>query len=148
MQAFGYTTETMQFMLLPMIQRAARPGRLDGQRFALAVCERPAADALRLLQAAVRAGDQPAIDSIREEVIMSLECYIGPRGTCSTTPRALPSLLVPHPILTNEELAALKHMDHRGWKRRRSTSPSTQAKGKAGCEGARPHLRRGGRGDR
>ena len=29
----------------------------------------------------------PPIDSIREEVVMSLECFIGPRGICSR-PRA------------------------------------------------------------
>jgi hypothetical protein len=33
MQAFGYTTETMQFMLLPLVRRK-RSGRLDGQRLA------------------------------------------------------------------------------------------------------------------
>ena len=37
MQAFGYTIETMQFMLLPLVQREARPGRLDGQRLGAGV---------------------------------------------------------------------------------------------------------------
>jgi glutamate synthase (NADPH/NADH) large chain len=59
----------------------------------------------------------PPIDSIREEVIMSLECYIGPeRNLLATTPQHAHRLLLPHPILTNEELAALRQMNHRGWR--------------------------------
>ena len=61
----------------------------------------------------------PAIDSIREEVIMALECYIGPeRNLLATTRGHAHRLRVPHPILSNEELAALKAMDHRGWRAR------------------------------
>ena len=59
----------------------------------------------------------PAIDSIREEVIMSLECYIGPeKNLVDTTEAHCQRLRLPHPILTNEELHALKGMDYRGWR--------------------------------
>ncbi|MDE0349231.1 MAG: glutamate synthase large subunit, partial [Gammaproteobacteria bacterium] len=61
----------------------------------------------------------PAIDSIREEVIMALECYIGPeRNLLATTAAHAERLRVPHPILSNDELAAMKAMDHRGWRAR------------------------------
>ena len=61
----------------------------------------------------------PAIDSIREEVIMALECYIGPeRNLLATTAAHAERLRVPHPILSNDELAALKALDHRGWRTR------------------------------
>ena len=40
----------------------------------------------------------PPIDSIREEVIMSLECYIGPEGNLlDTTEEQCHRLRVPHP---------------------------------------------------
>ena len=119
MQAFGYTIETMQFMLLPLIQREARPDRLDGQRLGAGL---PLSDQPRMLydyfKQLFAQVTNPAIDSIREEVIMSLECYIGPEAEPARNDRASTAhrLLIPHPILTNEELAALKHMDHRGWK--------------------------------
>jgi glutamate synthase (NADPH/NADH) large chain len=48
MQAFGYTTETMQFMLIPSRYRGARPARLDGERFSTRVSVRQAANDLRL----------------------------------------------------------------------------------------------------
>jgi glutamate synthase (NADPH/NADH) large chain len=119
MQAFGYTLETMQFMLLPIVKEARDPVGSMGNDSALAcLSDKPRMlyDYFRQLFAQVT---NPAIDSIREEVIMSLECYIGPeRNLLETTPEHCQRLLVPHPILTNEELTALQHMDHRGWRAR------------------------------
>ena len=59
MQAFGYTTETMQLHAAAADQGREGPDRLDGQRLVPGVPERQAADAVRLLQAALRPGDQP-----------------------------------------------------------------------------------------
>ena len=117
MQAFGFTFETMQFMLLPMIKEARDPIGSMGNDSALAcLSDQPRLiyDYFKQLFAQVT---NPAIDSIREEVIMSLECYIGPeQNLLDISPEHCHRLLLPHPILTNEELAALAHMDHRGWK--------------------------------
>jgi len=117
MQAFGYTVETLQFMLLPLINVKKDPIGSMGDDAALAVLSdqpRMLYDYFKQLFAQVT---NPAIDSIREEVIMSLECYIGPEGNpLETTEEQCHRLAVPHPILTNEELAALKHLDYRGWK--------------------------------
>lgn len=117
MQAFGYTVETMQFMLLPLVRELRDPVGSMGNDSALAcLSDKPRMiyDYFKQLFAQVT---NPAIDSIREEVVMSLECYIGPEGNLlETTEQHAHRLRVPHPILTNEELAALKHLDHRGWK--------------------------------
>ncbi len=117
MQAFGFTTETINFMLLPLIEQKRDPIGSMGNDSALAcLSDKPRMlyDYFKQLFAQVT---NPAIDSIREEVVMSLECYIGPESNLlETTPEHAHRLLVPHPILTNEELAAFKHMDHRGWK--------------------------------
>ena len=53
--------------------------RLDGQRRRAAGAQQPPQDPLQLLQAAVRAGHEPPIDPIREELVMSLVSFIGPR---------------------------------------------------------------------
>ena len=117
MQAFGYTTETMQFMLLPLVRELRDPVGSMGNDSALAcLSDRPRMiyDYFKQLFAQVT---NPAIDSIREEVVMSLECYIGPEGNLlETTDTHAHRLRVPHPILDNEELAALKHLNHRGWR--------------------------------
>ncbi len=117
MQAFGFTTETMQFMLLPMIREKRDPLGSMGNDSSLACLSdqsRMLYDYFKQLFAQVT---NPAIDSIREEIIMSLECYIGPEANLvTTTPDHCHRLLIEHPILSNEQLAAIKQMDHRGWK--------------------------------
>jgi glutamate synthase (NADPH/NADH) large chain len=116
MRAFGYTTETMQFMLVPLIHAKKDPVGSMGNDAALAVLS----DQPRMLYDYFKQHfaqvTNPAIDSIREETIMSLQCYIGPEGNLlEATPEHAHRLLVPHPILTNEQLAAMQHLDYRGW---------------------------------
>ncbi len=119
MRAFGYTTETLQFMLIPLLHSKKDPIGSMGNDAALAVLSnqpRMLYDYFKQLFAQVT---NPAIDSIREEVIMSLECYIGPEGNLlETDERDCHRLHVPHPILANQELAAIKAMDYRGWRTR------------------------------
>src|SRR5690606_39643110 len=75
----------------------------------------------------------PAIDSIREEVIMSLECYVGPeQNLLETTKEHAHRLRLPHPILSNEQLASLKHMDYRGWRTKVIDITWPRSAGKAG----------------
>ena len=117
MQAFGYTSETLQFMLQPMVKEHRDPVGSMGNDSALAVLSdkpRMLYDYFRQLFAQVT---NPPIDSIREEVIMSLECYVGPEhNLLETTPKHAERLRLRQPILSNEELAGIKNMDHRGWR--------------------------------
>ena len=132
MQAFGYTAETMQFMLLPLVQELRDPLGSMGNDAALAVMsEKPRLlyDYFKQLFAQVT---NPAIDSIREEVVMALECYIGPEGNLLAADEGNAARLrIPHPILSNDELAALQRMDHRGW--RAQTLDATFAAGAGGA---------------
>lgn len=140
MKAFGYTSETLNFMLLPLLRAKKDPIGSMGDDSALACLSdqpRMLYDYFRQLFAQVT---NPAIDSIREEVIMSLECFIGPEGNLlETTEQQCHRLRVPHPILTNGELASLKHLDYRGWRTRTIdiTYPRSE-----GVEGLRPALDR------
>ena len=133
MQAFGYTVETMQFMLLPLVRELRDPVGSMGNDSALAcLSDKPRMlyDYFKQLFAQVT---NPAIDSIREEVIMSLECYIGPeRNLLETTEEHAHRLRIPHPILSNEQLAALKHMDHRGWRTKTIDITWPRSEGHAG----------------
>ena len=133
MQAFGYTTETLQFMLKGLVESKKDPIGSMGNDAALAVLSdkpRMLYDYFKQLFAQVT---NPPIDSIREEVVMSLECYIGPEGNLlETTEEHAHRLRVPHPILTNEELAALKHMDHRGWRAKTIDITWDKSQGKDG----------------
>ena len=133
MQAFGYTTETLQFMLLPLIHAGKDPiGSMGNDSCLACLSDKPRMlyDYFRQLFAHVT---NPAIDSIREEVIMSLECYVGPeQNLLETTAEHAQRLRIPHPILSNEQLAALKHMNQRGWKTRTIDITWPRDEGKAG----------------
>ncbi|MFK8004385.1 MAG: glutamate synthase large subunit [Polyangiales bacterium] len=105
---FGYTTETLEMMLLPMVVQKRDPLGSMGNDAALAcLSEKPRLlyDYFKQLFAQVT---NPPIDSIREEVIMSLRCYCGPEGNLlDVGPEHCRRLRLPHPILSNEEMHAL-----------------------------------------
>ena len=112
MQSLGYTTETLQFMLIPLINELRDPVGSMGNDSALACLSdypRMLYDYFKQLFAQVT---NPPIDSIREEVIMSLECYIGPESNL-LAPAATHAhrLRIGHPILTNDDLARIEGMD-------------------------------------
>ena len=119
MQAFGYTAETMQFMLLPLVTELRDPLGSMGNDSALAVMSskpRMLYDYFKQLFAQVT---NPAIDSIREEVVMALECYVGPEGNLlGAAEQHAHRLRIPHPVLSNDELESLKAIDYRGWRSR------------------------------
>jgi glutamate synthase (NADPH/NADH) large chain len=137
MQAFGYTIETMQFMLLPLVRELRDPvGSMGNDACLACLSDKPRMlyDYFRQLFAQVT---NPAIDSIREEVIMSLECYIGPeRNLLETTPEHANRLRAPHPILSNEQLAAIKDMNHRGWRTKTIDMTWPRIEGNAGMTSA------------
>ena len=137
MQAHGYTSETMQFMLVPMIKELRDPLGSMGNDAALAVMSdkpRMLYDYFKQLFAQVT---NPAIDSIREEVIMALECYVGPEeNVLAASESHANRLRVPHPILSNEELAAIQHMDYRGWQTKTLDATFAVAEGVEGLKSA------------
>jgi glutamate synthase (NADPH/NADH) large chain len=133
MQAFGYTIETMQFMLLPLVRELRDPvGSMGNDSCLACLSDKPRMlyDYFKQLFAQVT---NPAIDSIREEVIMSLECYVGPEeNLLETSAQHAHRLRVPHPILSNEQLAALKHIDKRGWRTHTIDITWPRSEGKSG----------------
>ncbi len=137
MQAFGYTTETIKFMLLPMLRVQKDPIGSMGNDAALACLSdqpRLVYDYFKQLFAQVT---NPAIDSIREEIVMSLECYIGSEGNLlQSDEKDCHRLLIPHPILTDTEMSAIKAMDHRGWQSKTIDITFPQSEGKQGLRKA------------
>ena len=140
MQAFGYTRETMQFMLLPLVTEQRDPLGSMGNDTALACLSdnpRMIYDYFKQLFAQVT---NPAIDSIREEVVMSLACFIGPeKNLLEYSEGHAHRLSLAHPILTNSELAAIRQIDQDGW---RCQAIDTTYELSAGLQGFRSALDR------
>ena len=117
LRAFGYTNETMEFMLLPLLKVKKDPILSMGNDAALAcLSDQPRLlyDYFSQLFAQVT---NPPIDSIREEIVMSMATYIGPEGNLlDTTDKQCARLFTETPILNAEQMAAIHGLAHAGWK--------------------------------
>lgn len=119
MKAFGYTLEQVNLLMLPMMSEGKEALGSMGNDTALACLStqpRLVPEYFRQLFAQVT---NPPIDPIREEIVMSLECYVGPEGNLLEMHESqCRRLTLKSPILTIKELAAVKRMDAiiRDWK--------------------------------
>jgi len=133
MRAFGYSNETMDFMLLPLIKVKKDPIGSMGNDMALAcLSDKPRLlyDYFTQLFAQVT---NPPIDSIREEIVMSVECFVGPEGNLLDYSEEQCNRLVLHsPILDFGQMAKLKQLDHRGWTSRNVDITFSAADGESG----------------
>ena len=113
--AFGYTMEHCTYILGPMASDGMEGLGSMGNDMALAAMSsqpKLVYDYFKQLFAQVT---NPPIDPIREEVVMSLECPIGPEtNLLSTTAQNAHRLLLKQPVLTPLEMHVMKH-DIVGW---------------------------------
>lgn len=109
--AFGYTFEQVSLLLAPMAsdeKEALGSMGNDAPLACLAQAPRLLYEYFRQLFAQVT---NPPIDPIRESIVMSLECYVGPQGNLlEMDPSQCGRLLLPSPILSIREFNALKNM--------------------------------------
>jgi glutamate synthase (NADPH/NADH) large chain len=114
-QAFGYTQEDIRVFLIPMATSGQEPVGSMGIDAALAVLSNRA----RLLYDYFKQGfaqvTNPAIDPIREELVMSLVSHIGPRPNLLglNTAGSHKRLEVHQPILTNQDLEKIRRIEAR-----------------------------------
>ena len=110
-RAFGYTEEDLRFLLAPMAKNGEEPVGSMGTDTPLACLSdrpQPLFNYFKQLFAQVT---NPAIDPIREELVMSLTSYIGTeRNILEETPQHCHTLKLPHPILTNLDLERLRRV--------------------------------------
>ena len=110
-RAFGYSEEDLKMLLGPMAAQGEEPIGSMGVDTPLAcLSDRPQSlfNYFKQLFAQVT---NPAIDPIREELVMSLTSYIGTeRNILEETPQHCHTLKLPHPILTNLDLEKLRRV--------------------------------------
>src|SRR5580698_5510259 len=110
-RAFGYTDEDLRVLMLPMAEKGEEPIGSMGTDTPLACLSdkpQPLFNYFKQLFAQVT---NPAIDPIREELVMSLTSYIGTeRNILEETPQHCHTLKLPHPLLTNRDLEKLRRV--------------------------------------
>jgi glutamate synthase (NADPH/NADH) large chain len=109
-QAFGFTQEDIKFVLQPMVQNGEEGSGSMGNDAALPVLSARPKVLYNYFKQLFAQVTNPPIDPIREELVMSLVTFIGPKpnllGIEETTPPM--RLEASQPVLTLEELEQLK----------------------------------------
>lgn len=114
-QAFGYTQEDLKFFMIPMAVSSQDPVGSMGVDASLAVLSRRP----RLLYDYFKQGfaqvTNPAIDPIREELVMSLTTLIGPRPNLFAFKKGgtHKRLEATQPILSNSDLEKVRRIEAR-----------------------------------
>ncbi|MBM3948921.1 MAG: glutamate synthase large subunit [SAR202 cluster bacterium] len=108
--AFNYTAEEMQFILKPMANGEEPTGSL-GDDTPLAVLSSWPRLPYAYLKQRFAQVTNPAIDPLREQLVMSLYTYLGTRGSIlEETERSAHLLRLDSPLLTDRDLDALRGM--------------------------------------
>ncbi len=108
LKAFGYTREDLKFILKPMLEHAQEPTGSMGNDAPHAVLSGKPQLLYNYFKQLFAQVTNPAIDPIREELVMSLESYVGPeRNMLDETAKHCRKLRVRHPILSNDDLAKI-----------------------------------------
>ncbi len=108
-QVFGYTDEDLKMILAPMAVGSEEPVGSMGADIPLAVLSDRPQLLFRYFKQQFAQVTNPPIDPIREEVVMSLASSVGGEGNLlEETPRQCRMLQLPHPILSNDDLAQLR----------------------------------------
>ena len=110
-RAFGYTDEDIRVLLAPMAANGEEPVGSMGTDTPLACLSDKPQPLFHYFKQLFAQVTNPAIDPIREELVMSLTSYIGTeRNILEETPQHCHTLKLPHPLLTNRDLEKLRRV--------------------------------------
>ncbi|WP_419664234.1 glutamate synthase large subunit [Desulfosarcina variabilis] len=134
---FGFSAEDLKLILPPMAVGGAEPTGSMGDDIPLAVLSRRSRllyDYFRQLFAQVT---NPPLDAIREKLVTSLAAPIGrEQNLFAETPLHCRQLMLPQPILTPEDLDAIRQSDHEDLQSAQLSMCWPVARGGAGLEEA------------
>ncbi len=110
-RAFGYTDEDIRMIITPMAMDGQEPVGSMGADTPLACLSDKPQPLFNYFKQNFAQVTNPPIDSIREELVMSLTSYIGTEGNLlDETPQHCHTLKLPYPILTNRDLEKMRRV--------------------------------------
>lgn len=110
-QAFGYTVEDLRLLMTPMAMDGQEAVGSMGTDTPLAVLSNKFPLLYNYFKQLFAQVTNPPIDSIREEMVMSLESYIGSEQNLLTeTPQHAHLLKLSSPILTDQDLSRIRYV--------------------------------------
>lgn len=113
-RTFGYTEEEVRILLRPMATTGAEPLGAMGSDTPVAVLSQRPRLLFDYFTQQFAQVTNPPLDSIREEVVTSLKLGLGPeRNLLSAGPEHARQVVLDFPVIDNDELAKIQHMDPR-----------------------------------
>ncbi len=114
-QVFGYTHEDLKILLAPMARDGKEALGSMGTDTPIAVLSNRSRLLFDYFQQLFAQVTNPPLDAMREELVTSVCGIIGPEGNLlSPGPASCRQIFLPHPVLTDDELAKLIDVDGRG----------------------------------
>ena len=111
-RAFGYTQEDIDVTLEPMIANAGEPVGSMGNDTPLAVLSDQTPLLFSYFRQLFAQVSNPPLDAIREELVTSLETFVGSeQNLFDETPEHCHQLKLQEPFLTNRELAKIRDLN-------------------------------------
>ena len=112
-RAFGYTDEDLKIIITPMGTQGQEPVGSMGTDTPLACLSDKPQLLFNYFKQLFAQVTNPAIDPIREDLVMSLSSYIGCEGNIlDEAPRNSHTLKLRHPVITNWRLEKLRRVSH------------------------------------
>ena len=139
---FGFGQEDIDKTIIPMATAGQEPVAAMGNDTPLAVISDRPQVLFNYFRQQFAQVTNPAIDPIREELVMSLTEYIGAVGTNILTPDASNCKMVrlPQPVLTNTQLDILCNIRYKGFNTKKLPILFEIAKGEEGLRKALDNL--------
>ncbi len=111
--AFGYSQEDLRVLIGPAANDGAEPVGSMGNDAALAALSERDPSLFSYFKQRYAQVTNPPIDSVREQIVMSLEVRVGDSlNLLGETPEHANKLVLPHPVLRDEELSRIAHSTH------------------------------------
>ena len=138
LRCFGFGQEDIDKTIIPMATTGQEPVAAMGNDTPLAVVSDRPQVLFNYFRQQFAQVTNPAIDPIREELVMSLTEYIGAVGTNILTPDASNCKMVrlPQPVLTNTQLDILCNIRYKGFKTQKLAILFEKKQGKEGLRKA------------
>ena len=116
-KVFLYTKEDIDKIIIPSVMGLKEPVSAAGCDTPLPILSELPQTFFNYFRQSFAQVTNPAIDPIREELVMSIMGYIGPvvNNILSPAPENCHIVKVRHPIITNRELDLLKNLKYRGF---------------------------------
>jgi glutamate synthase (NADH) len=112
-----YTVEALDMLLLPMAKDGVEALGSMGNDTPLAVMSNREKLTFEYFKQMFAQVTNPPIDPIREKIVTSMECMIGPEGDLlETTEKQCNRLSLKGPLVSIDEMEAIKKMNYRGWR--------------------------------